>query len=82
MVLSADGVLGADAFAPAAGGRRGGGRAAAADVVRLKEAVADAERRAIRAALEQSDGNRAAAARLLGVSQRTLFYKLLALGLE
>ncbi len=33
-------------------------------------------------ALDQSKGNRALAARLLGVSRRTLYYKLEALGLK
>ena len=47
----------------------------------LKDAVADAERNAIRAALQAAGGNRARAAELLGVSQRNLFYKLRKLGL-
>ena len=42
----------------------------------LSEVVADAERSAILRALAQAGGNRAAAARLLGVSQRTLYYKM------
>ncbi|HLV66652.1 MAG TPA: sigma 54-interacting transcriptional regulator, partial [Polyangiaceae bacterium] len=44
--------------------------------VELGAAVRKAERRALKRALERSGGNRALAARLLGVSRRTLFYKL------
>jgi len=82
VVLSADPVLGAEAFATAPGRSRSAGEVRDGEVVPLKDAVAEAERRAIRAALHQSDGSRAAAARLLGISQRTLFYKLRALGLD
>jgi len=42
----------------------------------LREAVEDAERDAIIAALKATDGNRRAAAERLGVSLRTLFYKI------
>ena len=42
----------------------------------LRETVEAAERRAIAAALEASGGNRRAAAKQLGVSLRTLFYKM------
>ncbi len=42
----------------------------------------DAERTAVQDALTQAKGNRALAARLLGVSRRTLYYKLEALGLK
>ncbi|MBE2249091.1 MAG: sigma-54-dependent Fis family transcriptional regulator [Myxococcus sp.] len=42
----------------------------------------DAERVAVQQALDQARGNRALAARLLGVSRRTLYYKLEALGLK
>ncbi|MBL8915383.1 MAG: sigma-54-dependent Fis family transcriptional regulator [Archangium sp.] len=42
----------------------------------LREAVAEAERAAVVAALEAADGNKAEAARLLGVSYKTLFNKL------
>ena len=48
----------------------------------LKETLAAAEERAIRQALRASGGNRAATARKLDVSLRTLYYKLRALGLE
>ena len=42
----------------------------------------DAERQAVQDALDQAKGNRALAARLLGVSRRTLYYKLESLGLK
>jgi two-component system response regulator AtoC len=51
-------------------------------VMPLSEAVEGAERAAIRAALERTGNNKAEAARLLGVSVRTLFYKLDKLGLK
>jgi len=44
--------------------------------IELGAAIRKAERRALKRALERSGGNRALAARLLGVSRRTLFYKL------
>jgi two-component system response regulator AtoC len=48
----------------------------AGDAVSLKDAVEVAERQAIAAALKATDGNRRAAAERLGVSLRTLFYKM------
>lgn len=45
-------------------------------VVELEAAVRVAERRALERALKKAAGNRVLAARLLGVSRRTLFYKL------
>jgi len=48
----------------------------------LRSVVEDAERQAIRAALEAAAGNRRSAARRLGVSLRTLFYKIQRYGLE
>jgi two-component system response regulator AtoC len=42
----------------------------------LDEQVAALEQRLIRTALERSGDNKSAAARLLGVSERTLWYKL------
>src|SRR5258708_410519 len=44
---------------------------------KLRDQISVAEKRAIQAALEAADGNRAAAAKRLGVSLRTLFYKLI-----
>ena len=38
--------------------------------------IEEVERRAIREALNRTDGNRGAAAKLLGISKRTLFYRL------
>ena len=48
----------------------------------LRDAVEAAEREAIRGALAAADGNRRVAARRLGVSLRTLFYKMSRLGIE
>jgi two-component system response regulator AtoC len=48
----------------------------------LRDAVEDAEREAIHAALAAASGNRRVAARRLGVSLRTLFYKMSRLGIE
>ena len=42
----------------------------------LAEQVAELERRAMRAALERTGGNRAAAARLLGMSRASFYDKL------
>ena len=51
------------------------------DVLPLRDAVDDAERRAIRAALRRTGGNKTKAAELLQVSIRTLWYKLEKLGI-
>jgi two-component system response regulator AtoC len=48
----------------------------------LKDLVEAAERQAITAALEESGGNRRGAAKRLGVSLRTLFYKMSRHGLD
>jgi two-component system response regulator AtoC len=48
----------------------------------LEDAVADAERRVIAAALAESHGNRREAAQRLGVSLRTLFYKIERYGID
>jgi DNA-binding NtrC family response regulator len=48
----------------------------AEEVRPLREAVADAERRAVVAALRKARGNKAEAARLLGISYKTLFNKI------
>jgi len=89
-VLSADGVIRAEAFE--AVGRSGGravngfdadsARPTARPPVRLEDAVTSAERQAIRAALDAAGGSRAEAAKLLGISQRNLFYKLKKLALD
>ncbi|MGH7752899.1 MAG: sigma-54-dependent transcriptional regulator [Gemmatimonadales bacterium] len=76
-VLSHREVLTPDDFrGPAAGsGVRASGEKGEAATT-LREAVDAAEREAILAALRASGGNRRGAARRLGVSLRTLFYKL------
>jgi DNA-binding NtrC family response regulator len=58
---------------------RGQGRIAAD--LSLKKHAGAAEGEAIRAALQRTDGNRRQAAALLGISVRTLFYKLKELGI-
>jgi two-component system response regulator AtoC len=86
-VLSSDGVIGADAFegvGTPVGARQGapeprGARTSPPD---LKSAVRVAERVAVEAALSATGGNRKEAADLLGVSLRTLFYKLKDLEIE
>jgi two-component system response regulator AtoC len=45
-------------------------------VIELGAAVQKAERRALEKALKSANGNRAVAARLLGISLRSLYYKL------
>ena len=50
--------------------------APAGEVKTLKQAVAEAERAAVVAALRSAAGNKAQAARLLGVSYKTLFNKI------
>ena len=42
----------------------------------LEVALKKAERRALERALERADGNKNVAARLLGISRRSLYYKL------
>jgi two-component system, NtrC family, response regulator AtoC len=51
-------------------------------VVELSEAVQKAERRALEKALRKAGGSRDVAARLLGISRRTLYYKLEEHGLK
>ena len=45
-------------------------------MIELDAAVRQAERRAIAKALKRAGGDRTVAARILGVSRRTLYYKL------
>jgi two-component system response regulator AtoC len=83
-ILSPDGVIDGEALAGA--GRRlesaGAGASPLAGPVTLKAAVAEAERRAVEAALDAAHGNRREAARILGISLRSLFYKLKEHGLD
>ncbi|MDH3496308.1 MAG: sigma-54 dependent transcriptional regulator [Gemmatimonadota bacterium] len=85
VVLSADEVIDRHAFEHQAGPRSPRPDAAAdaglGEPVPLKDAVAATERAAIQQALAAADGNRQEAARRLGVSLRTLYYKLRDLGL-
>jgi two-component system response regulator AtoC len=78
-VLSPDGRIGPAELWPSAE-HTGGAETYGADTVSrpttLREAVDEAQRAAIRRALDACGGNRAQAARLLGISQRSLFYKL------
>jgi two-component system response regulator AtoC len=75
IVLSPDGVIGAEAF-PAASEPSGVAKSGPEGSESLKKRVQRAERDAIEAALREARGNRAEAAKILGVSLRTLFYKL------
>ncbi len=80
-VLSGHEILTAEEFrtAPAVAGRL---PAAGGSGGTLKEAVDVAERDAIVAALAAADGNRRTAARRLGISLRSLFYKMQRLGID
>jgi two-component system, NtrC family, response regulator AtoC len=80
VLLSGGGVIGSLDLPAAAGAPVAAGPAG--QVVPLSDAVAAAERAAIQAALERTGDNKAQAARLLGISVRTLFYKLEKLGLQ
>jgi DNA-binding NtrC family response regulator len=69
----------ADAAPPTERAAPAGGGGSGSD---LKSAVSEAERRQIEKALDETNGNRELAARRLGVSRRTLYYKLRAHGIE
>ncbi|HZI77657.1 MAG TPA: helix-turn-helix domain-containing protein, partial [Gemmatimonadales bacterium] len=73
-VLSAGGLLDSKDFALANSGANAA--TGANTVLDLKTQVEAVERAAIQRALEASNGNRRQAANLLGISLRTLFYKL------
>jgi transcriptional regulator with PAS, ATPase and Fis domain len=85
VILSRDDTIAADAFdvppPPAGSTEPGAPQSAATGLVPLHQAVAAAERHAVTQALEATGGNRGEAAKLLGVSLRTLYYKLRQLGL-
>ena len=79
-LMTDDPVLGATHFASIAALLEMRGRQPAASVLgarqRLSEAKAELEMRAIREALATTGGNKAAAAKLLGISRATLYEKL------
>jgi DNA-binding NtrC family response regulator len=74
-VLSADGTIRAEAFDDRKPVK------ATDTPTKLSDAVSQSERGAIERALSTVGGNRSEAARLLGVSLRSLFYKMKRLGL-
>jgi two-component system response regulator AtoC len=78
VVLARDEAVGPDAFAMPDAGTRGSrpDAPAASAPVALKDAVTAAEAEAVTRALEAAGGNRAEAARILGISLRSLYYKL------
>jgi two-component system response regulator AtoC len=78
VVLARDESIGSEAFdgiatASPRGGESGGG---SEPLIPLKDAVTAAEAQAVARALEAAGGNRAEAARILGISLRSLYYKL------
>jgi DNA-binding NtrC family response regulator len=75
MVLARDGTIRREDL-PAALRRAAGGD------LSLRRQTGAAEETTIRAALERAGGNRRQAAELLGISVRTLFYRLQKLGIE
>jgi transcriptional regulator with PAS, ATPase and Fis domain len=82
-VLSTDGTIHGTAFEPEPHEPHRGHRADGGSVgARLQEVVEQAERMAILQALEAAAGNRKAAAQSLGVSLRSLYYKLRAHGID
>ena len=82
MVLARGGAIGPEDLPAAvlAGAARGAGTPGA-DLT-LGHQAAAAEAVAIKAALERVGGNRRQAAELLGISVRTLFYRLRRLGID
>ncbi len=72
-------MMGASKPPPASGmqvGRQLGELSLGVSVMDLDEAVRRAERKALQKALDKANGNRTVAARILGVSRRTLYNKL------
>jgi DNA-binding NtrC family response regulator len=67
---------------PQGAGNGNGGDAGSDGLVRLDQHRKKADREALENALHRARGNRALAARLLGVSRRTLYNKLAELGLR
>ena len=78
LILAADEPIGPEHVAPAADVRGKGGTAA--DVLREGFNLDDFERELLYAALERAGGNKAAAARLLGITRRRLYSRLQSLG--
>lgn len=78
VVLSETSEIGASEVATELGRDAHTGDEASAELstIELSRVVQKAERRALCRALERAQGNRSMAARLLGVSRRTLFYKI------
>jgi two-component system, NtrC family, response regulator AtoC len=81
VVLATGDTIGLEAVADVSIGATSTVRGAASDQT-LRESIAAAEERAIREALSATGGNRAAAARKLDVSLRTMYYKLKSLGID
>jgi len=83
VVLARTGELGADLFL--ALGRKGTSRPSVQDggpAGSLDDAVSELEKRMIERALHEAANNKAAAARFLGISERSLWYKLKKYGLS
>jgi two-component system response regulator AtoC len=85
VVLSADGVIRAEAFSTDRETTNNGVKESPSTgpglPVRLSDAIAVAEREAIQRALDTAGGSRAEAAKALGISVRSLFYKIKELAL-
>ncbi len=88
LVLAREGRVGLDDLPPVLAKGRGPGRRAAGpatpagpEELALRKRAGEAEATAIRAALRQTTGNRRRAAELLGISVRSLFYKIKSLGI-
>ena len=73
---------GRSARADPPGGRRGGASAPHEETIVLDEFLAAIERELIRRALARAKGNKAKAARLLGMTRPRLYRRMVQLGLE
>ena len=83
VVLSRDGIVSSEAFTDdrAASLAKEGTEGEGSSPTHLGDAVAAAERDAIKRALDAANGSKADAARTLGISVRNLFYKIKQLGI-
>jgi two-component system response regulator AtoC len=85
LILSTGGRLSLSGLPPAIGrgtsGATGHARPAASGPLSLRKRTGEVEAETIRSALRAAQGNRRKAAGLLGISVRSLFYKLRALGI-